>query len=263
MSRFDFARKEPYSPDEFLDLLREEALHANARIDHPYVQFLVDGKLSLEQLRDYAKQDYQLKKCPSWWLAGRILNSPTIEDQKLIARTFIEEMGGVDPRFTGHQSMYLAFGRALGLSDNDLECADLLPSTVLAVDMLMHINRHRSVVEALASGSVLGEQTNVRVAKLLAPAFRRHYQIPDEGLVWFLEHVEADEGHGALGESIVKKYATTKDMQNKIWDCIIRTKSAWWVFFDGLYSATFGGVALPRYRVGRDLPVNYPMEAFQ
>ncbi len=64
MSRFDFARKEPYSPDEFLDLLQKEALHANARVEHPYVQLLADGKLTIDQLRDYATQDYQLKKCP-------------------------------------------------------------------------------------------------------------------------------------------------------------------------------------------------------
>ena len=263
MTRFNFAKKEPYPIDEFLDLLQKEALHANARVEHPYVQLLVDGKLSIDQLRDYAKQDYQLKKCPSWWVAGRILNSPTIEDQKLLAGTFIEEMGGVDPRFTGHQAMYLAFGRALGLTEKDLEEAELLPSTILTVDMLMHINRHRSVAEALASGSVLGEQTNVRVTKLLVPAFRRHYGISDEGLIWFLEHEEADEEHGSLGESIVKKYDATKDMQNKIWDAIIRTKAAWWVFFDGLYSTTFGGVNLPRYQVGRDLPMSYPMEPIQ
>lgn len=262
MGRLDFHRREPYAPEEFLALLREEALYKNARLEHPYVKRMVEGKLSREQLRDFAKQDYQLKKCPSWWVAGRILNSPTIADQKMIAKTFIEEMGGVDPRFTGHQAMYLEFGKALGLSEDDLEHAGLLPSTVVAVAMLMEINRHRSVAEALASGSIMGETINVRVSKMLLPAFEDHYGIPREGLVWFLEHVEADQEHGGLGETIVKKYATTKDMQNKIWDCIIRTKAAWWIFFDGLYSVTFTGINLPRYIVGKDLPECYPLEPF-
>ncbi|MGH7829716.1 MAG: hypothetical protein ACREP8_06015, partial [Candidatus Binatia bacterium] len=101
MGRFDFQRIEPYGIEEFLRLLKEEALDANARLDHPYVKRMVAGALSREQLRDYAKQDYQLKKCPSWWVAGRILNTPTIADQKIIAKTFIEEMGGSDARFTG------------------------------------------------------------------------------------------------------------------------------------------------------------------
>ncbi len=262
MSRFDFQRREPYAPEEFLTLLKEEALYKNARLEHPYVKHLVDGKLTREQLRDFAKQDYQLKKCPSWWVAGRILNSPSIETQKMIAQTFIEEMGGVDPRFTGHQAMYLEFGKALGLSAAELDHAELLPSTILAVAMLMHINRHRSVAEALASGSIMGETINVTVSQMLLPAFEKHYRIPREGLVWFLEHVEADQEHGGLGEAVVKKYATTKDMQNKIWDCIIRTKAAWWIFFDGLHSVTFSGIQLPRYTVGKDLPECYPLEPF-
>lgn len=260
MTRFDFQRLEPYGPDEFLALLRAEALDRNARLEHPYVKLLVEGKLTPEQLRDFAKQDYQLKKCPSWWAAGRILNARTISDQKLIAKAFVEEMGGSDPGHTGHQAMYLEFGKALGLSEEAMEHAELLPSTVLAVDMLMHINRHRSAPEGLASGSIMGEAVNVHVSKMLVPAFEKHYRVPREGLVWFLEHIEADEEHGGIGEAVVRKYAVTKDMQNKIWDCIIRTKAAWWIFFDGLYSATFGGMALPRYKVGRDLPDSYPME---
>lgn len=260
MGRFDFDRKEAYEPEEFLSMLKAEAREKNARLEHPYVKNMVAGKLTREQLRDFAKQDYQLKKCPSWWVAGRILNSPSIQTQKMIAGTFIEEMGGVDPRFTGHQAMYLEFGKALGLTPDDLDHAELLPSTILAVAMLMQINRHRSVGEALASGSVMGEQTNVRVSKLLLPAFENHYKIPRAGLVWFLEHVEADEGHGGLGDAIVKKFAVSKDMQNKIWDSIIRTKAAWWIFFDGLHSVTFSGIDLPRYKVGVDLPECYPLE---
>jgi len=262
MGRFDFHRIEPYEPEGFIEMLRAEALDKNARLGHPYVGLLVEGRLSREQLQDYAKQDYQLKKCPSWWVAGRILNSPTIADQKMIAKTFIEEMGGVDPRFTGHQAMYLKFGQALGLSEEELGHAELLPSTILAVDALMRINRHRSVAEALASGSVMGETINVQVCKMLVPALEKHYRIPREGLVWFLEHTEADQGHGDLGEAIVKKYATTKGMQDKIWDCVIRTKAAWWIFFDGLYAATLSGSKLPRYAVGRDLPECYPLEPF-
>lgn len=262
MGRFDFHRLEPYGVEEFLAMLRTEALYQSARLEHPYVKRLVHGDLTQEQLRDFAKQDYQLKKCPSWWVAGRILNSPSIETQKMIAGTFIEEMGGVDPRFTGHQAMYLEFGKALGLTPEDLDHAELLPSTILAVAMLMHINRHRSVAEALASGSIMGETINVTVSRMLLPAFENHYKIPREGLVWFLEHVEADQEHGGLGEAVVKKYATTKDMQNKIWDCIIRTKAAWWIFFDGLHSATFSGIDLPRYKVGKDLPECYPLEPF-
>lgn len=262
MGRFDFKRREPYEAEEFLGMLRAEALHKNARLEHPYVKRLVEGKLTLDQLRDFAKQDYQLKRCPTWWVAGRILNCPTIVEQKMIIKIFAEEMGGPEPGITGHQAMYLEFGKALGLGQEAMERAPLLPSTVLAVEMLMQINRRRSVVEGLASGSIMGESINVRVSQMLVPAFEKHYRLPREGLVWFLEHIEADREHGGTGERIVKKYATSKDMQDKIWDCIIKTKAAWWIFFDGLHSSACSGIDLPRYGVGEDLPECYPMEPF-
>ena len=262
MSRFDFDRESPYGQDEFIGMVKAEALQGNARLDHPYVKLLVDGKLSREQLIDFAKQDYQLKKVPSWWSAQRITNCLTIADQKAISKAFSEEMGGADDRFTGHQAMYLKFGAALGLTPADLEHAPVLPSTILAVTMLMHINKYRSTPEGLASGSVLGEQTNVRVSQMFVPAFEKHYGLPRAGLEWFLEHIEADTEHGGMGEAFVKRYAKSKDMQNKIWDTIIRTKSAWWVFFDGLYSAQITGVNLPRYTVGKDLPEFFPNEPY-
>ena len=262
MSRFDFHRENPYGQDEFIAMVQAEALEGNARLDHPYVKLLIDGKLSREQLIDFAKQDYQLKKVPSWWSAQRIANCLTIADQKAVSKAFSEEMGGADDRFTGHQAMYLKFGAALGLTPVELELAPILPSTILAVTMLMHINKYRSTPEGLASGSVLGEQTNVRVSQMFVPAFEKHYGLPREGLEWFLEHIEADTEHGSMGETFVKKYARSKDMQNKIWDTIIRTKSAWWIFFDGLYSAQITGVKLPRYTVGKDLPEFFPNEPY-
>lgn len=262
MSRFDFDRETPYGQDEFIGMVKAEALDRNARLDHPYVKLLVDGKLTREQLVDFAKQDYQLKKVPSWWSAQRITNCLTIADQKAISKAFAEEMGGSDDRFTGHQAMYLKFGEGLGLRSEDLERAPVLPSTILAVSTLMHINKYRSTPEGLASGSVLGEQTNVRVAKMFVPAFEKHYGLPREKLEWFLEHIEADQEHGGMGEQFVRKYAKTKDMQNKIWDTIIRTKSAWWIFFDGLYSAQITGTNLPRYIIGKDLPDFFPNEPY-
>lgn len=262
MSRFDFARTDPYGQDQFIGMLKDEALERNARLEHPYVKLLVDGRLTRSQLVDFAQQDYQFKKVPSWWLAQRITNCLTIADQKTLSKAFAEEMGGSDERFTGHQAMYLAFGRALGLTADDLEHAPALPSTILAVSMLMHINKHRSAPEGLASGSILGEQTNVRVAQMFVPAFEKHYGIARDGLVWFLEHIEADSEHGGMGDAFVRRYAKSKDMQNKIWDAIIRTKAAWWVFFDGLYSAQINGIDLPRYVIGRDLPEFFPNEPY-
>ena len=197
--RFDFNREAPYEPSAFLRMLQEEVRERNARLEHPFVRLLFDGELTMDQVRGWAKQDFALKRCPTWWNAGRLLNAPTLELQKMIVNTLYEELGGEGG---GHTEMYLRFGQALGISEDDMYGAPLLPSTVLAVDEFMSINRDRPVVESLASGSVAGEAINVGFCTSFLAANERAYHIPPEGPEWFLEHIEADAGHSSLGERL-------------------------------------------------------------
>jgi pyrroloquinoline quinone (PQQ) biosynthesis protein C len=159
--------------------------------------------------------------------------------------------------------MYLRFGQALAISEEEMYGVPLLPSTVLAVDEFMSINRDRPVVESLASGSVAGEAINVGFCTSFLEANERAYHIPEEGLEWFLEHIEADAGHSSLGERLVVEYATTREVQNRCIDAVTRSKAIYWVFFDGLYQAYVLGHAgdYPHYRPGAHLPNDYPFAA--
>ena len=141
-----------------------------------------------------------------------------------------------------------------------MEEAPLLPSTVLAVDELMSINRNRSVMESLASGSVAGEAINVEFCAKFLAANERVYKIPIESLDWFTEHIVSDSGHSSLGEQLVLEYATTRELQNLAWDAAVRSKALFSVFFDGLYQAyvLHKDGEYPHYRRGTDLPTNYP-----
>jgi pyrroloquinoline-quinone synthase len=255
--RFNFDRDEAYSSEEFLRMLQEEVREGNARLEHPFVRLLFDGKLTMDQVRGWAKQDFALKRCPTWWNAGRLLNSPTLEIQRKVAKSLLEELGDEGD---GHTEMYLRFGDALGITERDMYGAPLLPSTVLVVDQLMSINRHRSVIESLASGSVAGEAINVDFCTRFVEANDSTYHISRDGMEWFYEHVVADAGHSSLGERLVLEGATSKELQNRVVDSVVRSKAAYWVFFEGLYQAyVLGEVAsYPHYTPGHHLPFNYP-----
>ena len=147
----DYNRDKAYQPAEFLELMKAEVRTGTARLESSFVQLLFNGELTMDQVRGWARQDYALKKCPTWWVAARMLNSPSMAVQRRLMGTLNEELG---TEALSHTDMYLQFGRALGYTDEEMEEAPLLPSTVLAVDELMSINRNRSVMESLASGSV-------------------------------------------------------------------------------------------------------------
>ena len=255
--RFDFSSREPLPAEEFLRLRKEEVRHRNARLEHPFVRLLFDGRLTLEQLRGWALQDYALKRCPTWWNAGRLLNSPTLAVQRRVVRSLLEELGDEGH---GHTDMYQRFLAGLGVAADEMEHAPLLPSTVLALDAFMAINSRRDVVESLASGSVAGEAINVEFSTGVVDANDRAYHLPKAALEWFYEHIEADKGHSSLGERLVLEFAVTKDIQNRVWDAVIRSKSIYWVFFDGVYQAYVlgNGTSHPHYKPGLDLPHHYP-----
>ena len=255
--RFNFRSEEALPAHDFLRLLKDEVRDRNARLEHPFVKLLFDGNLTLDQLRGWAMQDYALKRCPTWWNAGRLLNSPSLAVQRRVARSLMEELGDEGH---GHTDMYQRFGAALGFSSEEMEQAPLLPSTILALDEFMAINANRPVVEALASGSVAGEAINVEFSTRFVEANDRAYHLPKESLEWFYEHIEADKGHSNLGEQLVLEYAVSKEVQNRVWDAVTRSKAIYWVFFDGVYQAYVLGEGRthPHYQRGHHLPVRYP-----
>ena len=220
--RFDYRRNQAYDAEEFLTMLQDEVREGNARLEHPFVRKLFGGELTMDQVRGWAKQDFALKRCPTWWNAGRLLNSPTLAVQRQVVKSLWEELG---EEGEGHTEMYLRFGAALGISEEEMFQAPLLPSTVLVVDELLSINRYRPVVEALASGSVAGEAINVDFCTRFVEASDRVYHIDRDGLEWFTEHIVADASHSSLGERLVLQYATTKEVQNRVVDAVIRSKA--------------------------------------
>ena len=103
--RFDFQRAKPYEGDQFLALLREEVWERNARLEHPFVKLLFDGQLTRQQLAGWARQDFALKRCPTWWGGGRVLNSPSLDVQRAVVGALLDELGDEDRG--GHTEMYL------------------------------------------------------------------------------------------------------------------------------------------------------------
>src|SRR2546423_9651408 len=110
--RFDFRSPDAVASQDFLGLLKEEVRDRNARLEHPFVKLLFDGKLTVQQLRGWAMQDYALKRCPTWWNAGRLLNSPSLAVQRRVVRSLLEELGDEGH---GHTDMYQRFGAAFGV----------------------------------------------------------------------------------------------------------------------------------------------------
>src|SRR5437773_11693056 len=115
---------------EFVRRLKEEiARSPQQRVNHPFVRAVCEGRASMEQLRQWALQDYQFRAAVPRIAMLRYLACTDPEFQTKLAEVVEEETRGLLPGSIGHADMFLEFADAIGLTRQDLETVDLLPAT--------------------------------------------------------------------------------------------------------------------------------------
>src|SRR5437868_14030331 len=134
------------STKEFSDVLINEVKDGHARLHHPFYLRLYDGKLSLDEIRIWAKEAWgifaynvaintaKLVRCQ---LSG--IHDPEIH--KKFVDIIQSEVGyqyfqGSPRQVPGHRALFLRFGESIGIAGSELERIereeDFLPTTVLA-----------------------------------------------------------------------------------------------------------------------------------
>jgi pyrroloquinoline quinone (PQQ) biosynthesis protein C len=167
------------STQEFCDVLVNEVKNGHARLHHPFYLALYDGKLSLDEIRVWAKEAWgifaynvaintaKLVRCQ---LSG--IHDPHIH--KKFVEIIQSEVGyqyfeGTPRRVPGHRALFLRFGESIGIPASELERSerenDFLPMTMLA--------RAGWVDIALRSDSIGASRLDKLLQRILQSADRR------------------------------------------------------------------------------------------
>jgi pyrroloquinoline quinone (PQQ) biosynthesis protein C len=124
LQRFDWAREEPYDPQEFLEFCHEAIFAGFYGTRHPLALRWIEGELTADELRFMATQEYWYFRCTVWWNAGKVLHCPVLEDQRSLLGPLMEE-AGVEEQ--AHEELFLRYLRGLGLSRNTVLGEGALP----------------------------------------------------------------------------------------------------------------------------------------
>ena len=239
----------PLSTKQFCQLLMEEVKNRHARLHHPFLLALYDGRISIEGLRIWAKEAWgifalnvaintaKLVRCQ---LSG--IQDPEI--QKKFVDIIMSEVGyeyfeGSPRRVPGHRALFLRFAEKIGLSPEELERCDrehdFLPTTVLARTGWLDIAlRSDSILEQVAATNCCNEYSNQLTGKRFVEAFRRHYGLSDYDIEMFAEHGVADTEHSNIGYELMEQFATTREMQVKALRALRKGLGIWWAVTDGV-----------------------------
>src|SRR5207244_9403252 len=105
---------------------RIDAVIAGRRLlAHPFYQRWLAGDLTLDDLRAYAGQYYKFEAAFPGYLTKVLAKLEMAADRKVLLQNLVDEEGGAE----SHLEMFTRFGKALGLTHDQLETAPVKDST--------------------------------------------------------------------------------------------------------------------------------------
>lgn len=205
---------------------------------HPFFDQVERGEAPVGLVRRWATQFYPWLACVPLAMAERFSRcswEPRFDPyRKMILDQLVEEAGDPKGVAPGHPELWLRFCEGLGLSKATVQAAPLLPSTLVAIDDFLYINREVPFYVSAAGSS---EPPNVELCARLLPAFRTHYKIDEGHLTYYTLHVTADEEHSRWVGQMVGDFASTPEIRREMWDAMLRGFGLHRLLVDGAIAA--------------------------
>lgn len=235
---------EVMAPDAFLKDLTQMIVKSPDANVSTFYDHLIAKQLPREGVQQWIKQWYYDSRTYPSVIAQLTANmSYCMEGRQFMGTNLAEELGEFDPA-KEHPTLVRRLAQALGVTEDEIEFAEPFPETMLYVEYRMHLARDFHWLEALAAGSYAIELTIPGRFTKIANALREQFGLRDEDLEVFHIHagddeLEQDYGgdiyHAMEAGNLIKKYATTADMQQRVRTAVWRSIEARKVYQWGLY----------------------------
>jgi pyrroloquinoline-quinone synthase len=187
-------------------LARLDALVAEKHLlKHPFYVLWNEGKLSREDLRQYAVSYYpQVANFPRYVSGVHASCEDAALRQELLENLIEEERGAEN-----HPALWRRFAASLGAASSDLASAPRTPEVAAAVQEFLSSTRSGSVAEGLAALYAYESQIP-EIAKTKREGLASFYGIADAAATkFFTVHEEADVWHRQVEREALGRIAET------------------------------------------------------
>ena len=199
--------------DELWGIIAEELSHL--RDKNRMMHALFNGELERERMKLWAKQLFLLTRTGPRFLSSIHSNCENFEVASWLVQNLYEEYGeGTEGR--DHPSLCRNFGKALGMSVDELEAGPILDCTRRFIDYAFEVTRTKNYVEALAAIGIALEGVSARGAPMVGEALKHHYKMTPKDIEFFTAHCEMDVDHSAKTLALVVKHATTPEIRERV-----------------------------------------------
>ena len=181
----------------------DSKVSARAMLSHPFYQAWTEGRLSLHDLRAYARQYFHHVEAFPRAVSAVHSNCPDVDGRRMLAENLAEEEG-VESGKQDHASLWMMFACGLGEDESDVRSQQLNAETQGLIDTFRRLSR-RSYASGLGALYAYESQfPGVATAKIEGLVER--YGIADEEtLRFFRVHATADVEHGAVCRGLLNR----------------------------------------------------------
>ncbi|HZR03935.1 MAG TPA: iron-containing redox enzyme family protein [Burkholderiales bacterium] len=201
-----------------------ETLHAFVRpyweelLNGEFVEGVAHARLTIAEMRGWILQLYPFIHAFPKFLAEALIK---VEDD--YARSFLIDNIRVEK---AHAEQWIWMGQGFGLTREDLlDLAEgnkpVLRDVQSLSDWLWHINTKGTLAEAVAATSFAVEGITGDMCRKAADGFESYRGRPGVDMTpktykWMRGHARYDDDHPKVALEVIKRYATTERLQNKV-----------------------------------------------
>ena len=196
--------------NEFLTAL-DALIAENHLLKHPFYQLWSQGKLTRENLREYAISYYPHVAAFPTYVSGVHSGCEDAALRQELLENLIEEERGSE----NHPALWRRFAVALGAKASDLATAPRTPEVADAIAEFRRATHDGSVAEGLAALYAYESQIP-EVSKTKREGLGAFYGIVDEDATRFFSvHEEADVWHRQVEREALGRVADTPEAREK------------------------------------------------
>ena len=176
--------------DEFLNAL-DAVVAEKHLLKHPFYRLWTEGKLTRENLREYAVSYYPHVAAFPTYVSGVHSGCDDAALRRDLLENLVEEEGGAE----NHPALWRRFARALGAEEDSLSSAPRTPEVADAIAEFRRATREGSVAEGLAALYAYESQIP-EISRTKREGLAAFYGIEDRDATRFFSvHEAADVWH--------------------------------------------------------------------
>ena len=199
-------------------------------LKHPFYQEWQHGRLTKAMLREYAKQYYRHVAAFPQYLSALHSKIDDFGDRKIVLQNLMDEENGDK----NHVQLWINFGKALGLTENQTRNADAADTTNDFVNHFRKATREGSIAQGIAALYAYESQIP-KVSEEKINGLVNFYGVGSEqGLEYFKVHIKADVEHSEAELKLITKYATDEETQQSVLKEVDATLDAYWNMLTGI-----------------------------